>query len=220
MYQTSLNTEDKQRFETYKNPFVVMGPREKYYTMQKGNRRYDTVITQTFDQKEAPESHDEEQSDPALGSEYVSFPQDNLKENGMEQYWDYVPIDNRLDFPRSRHNYLPAQGVQRSVANKVEESKDLKTTGKSKNDSSQARAVFNDRHSVGESKDTSGSKSDAKISEKHSPSKKKQSKEEERGRKRQQYNVNVRNRSPEPSGKCQISIIHSQRGLQCDISDA
>ena len=202
-YEASLNSEDKQRFETYQSPWNVMGPRENYFTVQKGNRRYDTVITQSFGKKEAQERQAMEQADPALGSEYVSFPQDSLKDNDMETYWDYVPIDNRLDFPRGRHTYFPVQGMQRSVEHGKVGVKNLGDSAQKKADDRVAPNVFTDRHSVGEESKvaSAGGGRHGKKSEKLNAGVLRKIKEEQHGRKRQHSNIVVRNRSPEPNGK-------------------
>ena len=202
-YEASLNSEDNQRFEAYRSPWDVMGPRENYFTVQKGNRRYDTVITQSFGKKEAQERQAMEQTDPALGSEYVSFPQDSLKDNDMDTYWDYVPIDNRLDFPRGRHTYSPVQGMQRSVEHGKVGVKHLGDFAKKKADDRGAPKAFTDRHAVGEERKvaTAGGRRHGKMSEKLNAGVQRKIKEEQNGRKRQHSNIVVRNRSPEQSGK-------------------
>ena len=151
-----------------------------------------------FGKKKAPKHHVNEQTDPALGSEYVSFPQDGLKDNEMEQYWDYVPVDNRLEFSRDSHKHFPVLGEQRSVEHKEKEAKGLKITNKNEYRNRTAPKAFTDRHSVGE--ETHSSKDHGKISWKHNVDKLRQIKEEESGRKRQHSNVFVHNRSPESSG--------------------
>lgn len=198
-YEASLNTENGQRLETFQNPYDVMGPRENYFTVQKGNRRYDTVITQSFGNKEAPETHENDQIDPALGSEYVSYPQDSLKDNALEQYWDYVPIENKLDLPKGHHKSNPVLGIQRSVEHKAKAHKKPLVSPKSSN-YNKAPSSFTDRHSVDEEKSGTSVGKQAQKSEKKDADKQKKRKEEESGRKRYNSNVFVRNRSPEPGG--------------------
>ena len=201
-YESSLDNEENQRFETIQNPADIFGPKEHYFTVQKGNRKYETVITQSFRKKKVPERRVNEQADPALGSEYVSYPQDGLKDNEMEQYWDYVPVDNSLEFSRDSHRHLPALGEQRSVKHKETDAKGFRATSKNKYHGKTAPKAFTDRHSVSE--DTHSGKGHGKVSWKHNVDKPRKIKEEENGRKRQPSKISVRNRSPEPSGKERI----------------
>ena len=114
-YQNSLNSEDSSRYETVGSPFDVFGPKEHYYTVQHGNKKFDTIITQAFrtNGMEPEINKNEEKNDPALGSEYVSFPQDSLRENEIERYWDYVPINSKLELGGVHQN--AGQGSQRTV---------------------------------------------------------------------------------------------------------
>eukprot|EP00795_Rhopilema_esculentum_P001833 gene1833-16323_t len=114
-YQNSLNSEDSSRYETVDRPFDVFGPKEHYYTVQHGNKKFDTIITQAFRANgvEPEVNKIEEKSDPALGSEYVSFPQDSLRENEIERYWDYVPINSKLELGGVHQSAGP--GSERTV---------------------------------------------------------------------------------------------------------
>lgn len=202
-YEASLNSEENERFETYHDPYAVMGPRENYYTVQKGSRRYDTVMTQAFAKKVAPVKHDKERMDPALGSEYVSFPQTNFRDNGDEQYWDYVPIDNKLFFPFEKKKNKPISGSQRTV--KGHGNKDLKNfraVPKNTNAMKSTPKFFTDRHLVEEEHaGASAVKTKPYKAEIMTAVAGNQAKIAEIARKRQSSGVYVHNRSPNPDGK-------------------
>ena len=201
-YQASLNSENRQSIETYPYPTDVIEPRENYFTLQKDNRRYDTVITQAFGKKpERKPSRTFKQMDPALGSEYVSYPQDSMRGTEMEPYWNYVPVDSRLEASRDSRKYFPVQGEQRSVEHWR---KDVNKLGV-RHFNRTAPKAFTDRHSVGEEpKNATIGKEHAKESEKSSAATQRLANEEESGRKRQHSNIYVRNRSPEASGRKNI----------------
>ena len=226
-YTSDLANENSQKYESFSNPLEINGPKENYMTVQHGTRRYDTVITQSFrpNGEPAEEQNTEQKSDPALGSEYVSFPQDALKDDSVERYWDYVPIDNRIMGVDGDSKV--AKGIQRTVDKLQAQTAQLSDSPKDFNSTkpnahlaglkSLAKKInrYLDRKIAYQSdsneyEESSKVKSDKPHSEKTNylsnvlqklePLK---SKEEETAvaKKRQGNYVNVRTRSPEPDGK-------------------
>ena len=103
-------------------------PKENYFTIQHGNRRFDTVMTQGLGSN--PYDRASQRNDPALGSEYVSFPQEASIGDTTERFWDYVPVDNSL-FPSQDNAKVSFYGQPASASKAAVSRPDRKVAQKS-----------------------------------------------------------------------------------------